>query len=107
MDGARSRSVARALVAGAVVVPRWPARLATGSREVGIIRQPRPEERAPEVGPARLRHLKKDRNRQQPISIARVSKDGCTVRTGCHPSRCALKGAPQDEVFYFFTRSKS
>src|SRR6266853_398619 len=32
MDGARSRSVARALVAGAVVVPRWPARLATRSR---------------------------------------------------------------------------
>src|SRR5229473_7669996 len=32
MDGARSRSVARALVGGAVVVPRWPARLATRSR---------------------------------------------------------------------------
>jgi hypothetical protein len=38
-------------------------------------------------------------------ALARVSKDGCTARTRCHPSRRALKGAPQDEVFYFFTRS--
>jgi len=48
---------------------------------------PRPEEHAPEVGPARLRHVKKDRNRQQPISIARVSKDGHRRdRAGGHPS---------------------
>src|SRR5712671_4989286 len=38
-------------------------------------------------------------------ALARVSKDGCTARTRCHPSRRALKGAPQDEVLYFFTRS--
>src|SRR6266849_3774394 len=40
-------------------------------------------------------------------ALARVSKDGCTTRTRGHPSRRALKGAPQDEVFYFFTRSPS
>ena len=33
------------------------------------------------------------------FDCARVSKDGCTARTRCHPSRRALKGAPQDEVF--------
>src|SRR6266849_10679918 len=34
MDGARSRFVARAIVAGSVVVPVWSARLATRSRKV-------------------------------------------------------------------------
>src|SRR6266481_7638116 len=63
-------------------------REAFAMNHIDFIPQPRPEERAPEVGPARLRHLKKDRNRQQPISIARVSKDGHKRdRAPGHPSR--------------------
>src|SRR6266849_5237082 len=73
-------------------------REAFAMNHIDFIPQPRPEERAPEVGPARLRHVKKDRNRQQPISIARVSKDGSKSGPCIHPSRRPPKRAASSDT---------
>src|ERR1700674_3610252 len=59
---------------------------------------PHPEERATEIGFTRFRHLKKDRNRQQPISIARVTKDGTSPCTYPSFETAAQKSAASSDT---------
>src|SRR5712675_3523611 len=63
---------------------------------------PHPEEAAHRSRACPTSATLKCRNRQQPISMAVVAKDGRLPGLACcHPSRRAQERAPQDEVLSF------